>query len=116
MNLGRVELCLNVKDLTVSLEFYHKLGFVDLEIYPEEGWGILQYRDFVLGLYQGHIKENLLNFRGGNIYRLKDSIEKCGLQMEKWESVNEDGTGSIFMRDPDNNLLYLDTSPGELED
>ncbi len=116
MNLGRVELCLHVKELTTSLEFYHKLGFIDQEVYPEEGWGILHYRDFVLGLYQGYIEENLLNFRGGNIYRLQNWLKKTGLPIEKTEAVNEDGIGSIYMRDPDNNLLYLDTSPGELED
>lgn len=116
MNLGHASLCLNVKDIQKAYEFYKSLGFKNYEIHLDQGWVILFYRDFYLGLFQGHIQENMINFRGGNIENLKKWLEKQEIQIEKVESINEDGSGSFFIRDPDGNLIYFDTSIEELEE
>lgn len=115
MNIGHLELCLNVKDLQASLEFYHKLGYEDVGVYEKEKWAILQYRNNILGLYEGHIQENCLNFRGGNIKKLVEEFERKGIPFESVPVQNEDGSGSAFLRDPDGNLVFLDTAPEELE-
>lgn len=82
MELGRFELCLNVADLAVSLAFYTKLGFH--RVAGKEGLGVVvvQSGDCRIGLYAGHIAENLLNFRGGNIPDLAEQVRARGVELE----------------------------------
>jgi hypothetical protein len=65
MDLGEYYPCLNVKNLTRSIEFYLKLDFRIIEDHRSENWAVLQHNNMALCLYQGHIDENLINFRGG---------------------------------------------------
>jgi len=116
MNIGYIELCLNVKDLQKSLDFYHKLGFEDVSVFLKEKWAILQYSENILGLFEGHIQENCLNFRGGNVKKLIEEFDHLGIPFESVPVLNDDGSGSAFLRDPDGNLLFFDTAPEELEE
>jgi|ADurb_Total_1013_FD_contig_101_122265_length_953_multi_2_in_0_out_0_2 catechol 2,3-dioxygenase-like lactoylglutathione lyase family enzyme len=115
MNIGHASLCLNVQDIQQTFDFYTKLGFSVHEKHLEQGWVILYHRHFYLGLFQGHITENMINFRGGHIASLKEWMDKVGITIEKVESIHENGSGSFFIRDPDGNSIYFDTTPEELE-
>jgi lactoylglutathione lyase len=116
MNIGHLEICLNVKDLRRSLDFYHKIGYEDVSVFLKDKWAILRYRENILGLYEGHIQENCLNFRGGNITKLIEEFDNLGIPFESVPVFNDDGSGSAFLRDPDGNLLFFDTAPEELEE
>lgn len=109
-------MCLAVKDLSASLIFYHKLGYKDHCIHLEDKWAILTYRGGILGLYEGHIKENCFNFRGGNIEHLVKFLEDNNIEVESVPLLNKDGSGTAFLRDPDNNLIFFDTAKEELEE
>lgn len=65
MDLGEYHHCLNVKDLAQSIVFYLKLNFRIIGDHRVDNWAVLQHNNMVLCLFQGHIDNNLLNFRGG---------------------------------------------------
>ncbi|MHC4471763.1 MAG: VOC family protein [Planctomycetota bacterium] len=109
IDLGNFQLCLNVEDLARSQEFYSKLGFERVGGVPEKGWAILRHGDCTLGLYQGHIGENLLNYRGGDVFAIAASLKGAGLTMEMDAVKEADGTDGAMVRDPDGNLIYFNT-------
>jgi len=109
LDLGRFELCLNVADIARSLEFYGRLGFTRVGGEPEERWVILENSGTRLGLYQGHIRETMLNFRGADVFSAAAEMKARGLALET-EAVREpDGTDGATLRDPDGHLIYLNT-------
>jgi catechol 2,3-dioxygenase-like lactoylglutathione lyase family enzyme len=83
MNLGRFELCLQVADIERSLGFYTKLGFHPVASGAEHGVVVIRSGDCRIGLRQGHIAENLLNFRGGNMAEIAREAKASGLEFEK---------------------------------
>jgi catechol 2,3-dioxygenase-like lactoylglutathione lyase family enzyme len=113
MELGRFELCLRVADIHQSLRFYTTLGFRAVAGNPDEGVVVIVNGDCRLGLYQGHIAENLLNFRGGDIPQIAEQAQSHGLQFEKSPFSGHDGSMAALLRDPDGNAVYLVSHPGE---
>ena len=114
-DLGEYFPCLNVKDLEKSIDFYQKLGFKITDDQRPDNWAVLQHNNMVLCLYQGHIKENLINFRGGDIEEIVKIASAEGLEFEKPAAVEEDGSWSAEIRDPDGNSIYFNTFPDERE-
>ncbi len=114
LNLGRFELSLNVTDLERSVEFYERLGFTAVEGDPAEGWRIMINGDLRLGLYRGHIPANLLNFRGGDVFALARELKMRGVVLESGPEIESDGSAGASLRDPDGNLVYLNTHPDEV--
>jgi len=96
MNIGHASLCLNVRDIQQAFTFYTQLGFLVHEEHLKQGWAILHHRDFYLGLFQDHISENMINFRGGHIAKLKEWMENKGIAIEKVETIQQDGSGSFL--------------------
>lgn len=113
MKLGWCELCLNVMNLERSLDFYEKLGFSEVEVDLDDGWAVLELSNLVLALYKGHIKENMINFRGGDVSRIAGELKARGLDMEEDFHIEDDGSAGATLRDPDGNLIYFNTHPGE---
>ncbi|MCB8959510.1 MAG: VOC family protein [Ardenticatenales bacterium] len=62
MDLGEFLPCLNVRDLEASIQFYETIGFRLIEDGRAENWAVLQHNNMAVALYQGHIRENLINF------------------------------------------------------
>ena len=113
IKLGRFEFCLTVKDIKESLGFYKKLGFKSKDGNLDEGWQIIEHGNCILGLYQGHIKVNLLNFRGGDVFAIAEYLKSQGLELAKDAFTEEDGSAAAEIRDPDGNCVYFNTFPGE---
>jgi catechol 2,3-dioxygenase-like lactoylglutathione lyase family enzyme len=111
--LGRFEYCLNVADVGKSLEFYEKLGFSQTGGNIEQGWAIVKHGNCILGLYQGHIPTNLLNFRSGDVFAVAEVLKSRGLAFETDAHQEEDGSDGAEILDPDGNLIYFNTAPGE---
>lgn len=111
--LGRFEYCLNVADIRKSLGFYKKLGFKERQGNIEQGWMVIEHSNCILGLYQGHIPKNTLNFRGGDVYAIVDVLKSQGLTMEVDAHKESDGSDGAEILDPDGNLIYFNTAPGE---
>lgn len=115
MDLGEYFPCLNVKDLEASMVFYKKLNFKVTEDHSAEGWAILQHNNMVLCLYQGHIINNLINFRGGDIPSIVEEGKSAGLEFSKPAEQEADGSWGAEIIDPDGNVIYFNTFPEERE-
>ena len=110
--LGRFDMCLDVKDVKKSAEFYHILGFEDVEGNIEEGWLVVAQGNARIGLYQGHVKEPTLNFRGGDVMEISEALREKGIEFEKGPTQNENGASATF-KDPDGYVIFLDTHKSE---
>jgi len=113
MDLGQFELCLQVADLGRPLDFYTKLGFRQVAGSREDGVVVVRNGDCRIGLYQGHIAENLLNVRSGDIAEIARRVQTNGLAFEKPPFAGEDGGMSALLRVPDGNAAYLVSHPDE---
>ena len=113
MDLGEYYPCLNVQDLARSIDFYLKLGFTITSDQREENWAVLQHNNMALCLYQGHIEQNLINFRGGDIQEIASEIISQGLSLSKPAAQEPDGSWSAEIIDPDGNVIYFNTFPEE---
>lgn len=116
MDLGEYYPCLNVQNLEQSILFYQKLGFQIIADHRDENWAVLQHNNMALCLFQGHIKENLINFRGGDIEEIVEEATANGLEFTKPAMAESDGSWSAEIRDPDGNCIYFNTYPDEREE
>ena len=115
MDLGENYHCLNVKDLQVSIDFYLKLDFKIIKDCRSENSCVLQHNNMALSLYQGHITETLINFRGGDIDAIHKEATDRGLEFEKPAVCHPDGSWNATIRDPDGNCIFFNTFPDERE-
>ena len=65
MKLGAFSVSLSVKDLTISRNFYEKLGFVVFAGEEEKNYLIMKNGDSLIGLFQGMFENNILTFNPG---------------------------------------------------
>jgi catechol 2,3-dioxygenase-like lactoylglutathione lyase family enzyme len=113
MELGWCDVCLPVKDVTASRDFYSKLGFRVVEGKIEEGWQVMTNDDLRVGLYKGHTDEMMLNFRGGDVFANAEALKAKELVFEKGPVLERDQSAAVILRDPDGNAIFLTTAPGE---
>jgi hypothetical protein len=66
----------------------------------------LKNENCTISLYKDDIKANLLNFRGGNVEEIASVL---GIKPE----VEPDGSVGAWITDPDGNMIYFNTMPGE---
>jgi catechol 2,3-dioxygenase-like lactoylglutathione lyase family enzyme len=115
MDLGQCYLCLNVANLEASVDFYRRLGFEIIEDHSVENWVHLQHNNLILSLYQEHIENNLINFRGGDIEFIVHEAEKNELRFGQKPTKHQDGSWSAEIKDPDGNIIFFNTFPKERE-
>ena len=115
MDLGEYHHCLNVIDLTQSIDFYVKLNFTIIGDHRKDNWAVLQHNNMVLCLFQGHIDDNLINFRGGDIEAIYKEAIGQGLEFAKPAHIEPDGSWSAEIHDPDGNIIYFNTFSEERE-
>jgi len=109
--LGHFELALKVADLSVSLAFYLKLGFIPIERNPKDGVVVVQNGVCRIALCQGHLTENLLNFRGGDISVIAEQLQETGVEFTKPPVTDAKGGTTALLHDPDGNAIYLGSYP-----
>ena len=120
MKLGAFSVSLSVKDLTISKEFYTKLGFEVFAGGMDQNYLIMKNGDALIGLFQGMFQGNILTFNPGwdqNAANLDDftdirDIQKY-LKKENLELLSEadetvSGPTSLMLSDPDGNVILLD--------
>jgi predicted lactoylglutathione lyase len=115
MELGDFYPYLDVKNLERSIEFYARLDFRMVEDHRAERWAVMRHGNMVLCLFEGHIERNLMNFRGGDVEAIVREGRARGLEFAKPAAVEEHGSWSAEILDPDGNCLYFDTTAEELE-
>lgn len=117
--IGFFELCFDVEDLEKSLEFYEKLGFKVVKGAIEYGTCGISNGDIQFTLFtENYIEQEfgvkfIFNFRGGNVEENFKRLKNQGVVFEKNPTTWEDGSIDAKLRDPDGNLIYLDTHPSE---
>jgi len=119
MQLGAFSVSLAVKDLTVSRDFYEKLGF---SVFAGDGqnWQILRNGDHVIGLFQGMFGKNILTFNPGwdqsaqnlesftDIRELQGQLKSAGVSLDQEADGSTVGPASIMLTDPDGNQILID--------
>ncbi len=120
MNLGSFSVSLAVKDLTVSRDYYEKLGFELFGGDPEQNWIILKNGDHVLGLFQGMFEENILAFNLGwdqnaneldsytDVRELQRELKNRGITLSSEVDESTSGPASLMLTDPDGNQILID--------
>ena len=129
--LGWGNICLNVADINASLDFYNKLGCTMVGGNPAEGWVVVNNAITGIGLFQGHITEPMINFRGYDIQKLATEMKRRGFTLEseatfnaadwppEWSqdaqgnSLPDEGSPSFTIKDPAGVAVFFDTVPGE---
>lgn len=120
MNLGAFSISLAVRDLTVSREFYEKLGFEVVHGAAEQNWLILKNREHVVGLFQGMFDKNILTFNPGwgqdaqptaeytDVRELQRVLEERGVKFMTRADETTTGPASFMITDPDGNPILVD--------
>ena len=120
MDLGSFSVSLAVKDLTVSRDYYEKLGFELFGGVPEQNWIVLKNGDHVLGLFQGMFEENILTFNPGwdqnankldsftDVRDLQRELKKRGISLSSEVDESTSGPASLMLTDPDGNQILID--------
>lgn len=120
MKLGAFSISLNVKDLSVSKEFYEKLGFTVFGGQKEHGYLIMKNGDTIIGLFQGMFEQNILTFNPGwdqdcntlkdfsDVRELHKEIKNQNIATDQVSLDGEVGPGSFVVIDPDGNPILID--------
>ena len=113
---GYFSYCLKTKDSHASRDWYRALGF---EVgNPSDGPHIrLRASDCRLDL-MGFLSENLLNFRGADVFRVYEQLmsadQPCEGQPQRYTKEEFGSPGMHWRtRDPDGHVVYFDTTDSE---
>jgi hypothetical protein len=120
LKLGAFSMSLNVKDVTISKEFYEKLGFTVFGGSLEQKYLIMKNGNTLIGIFQGMFEENMLTFNPGwdeNAKNVKDWDDVRVIQKEliakeiaiaPETDEKTDGPAYIMLSDPDGNMILID--------
>lgn len=120
MNLGAFSISLSVKDLSISKDFYEKLGFTQFAGSLEQNYLILKNGNALVGLFQGMFEGNILTFNPGwdenaanletfdDIRAIQKQLEKEGIPISPEIDETTSGPASLMITDPDGNMILLD--------
>jgi catechol 2,3-dioxygenase-like lactoylglutathione lyase family enzyme len=117
LELGWLDVCLRCADLAASLDFYMKLGFEKVEGDVAEGWVVVVNQSGRIGLFCDNFMGEepfSLNFRGGNIREIAKSLVDRAIEPDAEPKFVGESGGSIRLRDPDGNLVFIDGHDGEI--
>ena len=120
MKLGAFSVSLSVKDLTISKEFYTKLGFEVFAGGMDQNYLIMKNGDSLIGLFQGMFQGNILTFNPGwdqnaanlddftDIRDIQKHLKKENLELLSEADETVSGPTSLMLTDPDGNVILLD--------
>lgn len=120
MKLGAFSVSLSVKDLTISKEFYTKLGFEVFAGGMDQNYLIMKNGNALIGLFQGMFQGNILTFNPGwdqnaanlddftDIRDIQKHLKKENLELLSEADETVSGPTSLMLSDPDGNVILLD--------
>ena len=120
MDLGNFSVSLAVKKLSVSREFYEKLGFEVFGGDASQGWLIMKSASCVIGLFEGMFEKNTLTFNPGwdaeaqkldsftDVREIQKTLKAKGIEMSSEVDEASSGPGSCMVIDPDGNPILID--------
>ena len=120
MDLGCFSISLTVEDLTVSKEFYEKLGFEVTGGDPDQNYLILKNGDAVIGLFHGMFEKNILTFNPGitiegktlesftDVREIQRVLEERGAELIHRADPDSEGPAHLTFEDPDGNPILID--------
>ncbi len=121
MDLGAFSVSLAVSDITRSLEFYERLGFVASGGDADQGWLILRNHHTTIGIFAGMFDRNMLTFNPGldgatmmfvdeftDVRSIQSSLEADGIALGDRADPDTSGAASITAEDPDGNPILID--------
>ena len=122
MELGPFTICLAVKDLEASKNFYEKLGFTGSTPDPaHKNWLAMRNGGTTIGLFQGIFDKNTLCFNPGGHYgepplpnftdirELAQELKTKGVEFTKEEGLSsKSGPAGFILTDPDGNEILVE--------
>jgi len=120
MDLGAFSVCLAVKDIHASKEFYEKLGFTQRSGDITKNWIVLKKGIVVIGLFQGILDKNVLTFSPGwdqdaqelkeftDVRDIQKEFKKQGLNLIREANEETSGPEHFILEDPDGNRIMFD--------
>ncbi len=120
MELGAFCMCLTVKDLETSRQFYEKFGFQAAGGDAAKNWLVLKNGDHKIGLFQGMFEKNMLTFNPGwdmnaqklgaftDVRELQRQLKAHGVKMESEADESTTGPAYFMAADPDGNPILVD--------
>lgn len=120
LKLGVFSNSLSVKDLTLSKEFYEKLGFTIMGGSMESNYLIMKNGNSIIGLFQGMFEGNIMTFNPGwdenaqnvkefdDIRKIQKVISEKGINLENKIDETTSGPASLMFTDPDGNVILID--------
>lgn len=120
MDLGAFSVCLAVRDIHVSKEFYEKLGFTQRSGDISQNWVVLKNGSVVIGLFQGILDQNVLTFSPGwdqdakelkeytDVRDIQKELKKKGAKLSREANEETSGPEHFILEDPDGNKIMFD--------
>jgi len=120
MDLGAFSVCLAVKDIHASKEFYEKLGFTQRSGDISPNWIVLKNGNVVIGLFQGMFDENIMTFSPGwdqdakelkeyvDVRDIQKEFKKKGVRLSREANEETSGPEHFILEDPDGNKIMFD--------
>lgn len=120
MKLGAFSVSLSVKDINVSQQFYEGLGFRVFAGSTEKNYLIMKNGNALIGLFKGMFEGNMLTFNPGwdenaskleqfdDVREIQRELRSKNIKLDSEADENTSGPASIFLTDPDGNVILLD--------
>lgn len=120
MNLGNFCVCLNVKDIHKSKEFYENLAFKAVSGDISQNWIVMKNGSCKIGLFQGMFERNVMTFNPGwdenanklesftDVRELQRQIKAKGIELQTEADEKTSGPAYLILEDPDGNPIYID--------
>lgn len=120
MKLGAFSISLAVKDLQASKTFYEHLGFTAFAGGETQKYLIMKNGNALVGLFQGMFAGNILTFNPGwdenatlqenfdDVREIQKHLKSKGVALSTEADETTTGPASIFLTDPDGNVVLID--------
>ena len=111
VSIGSYSLSLNVRDISASKDFYHKLGFTPMPGMGsiEQKWMILSNGEVRIGLFQGMFPSNTITFNPTDGRSVYQTLKDDGIEPTFASGMDKpEGPCTFSIADPDGNPILID--------
>ena len=120
MKLGAFSISLNVKDLTISKEFYENLGFKVFAGSMDKNYLIMKNENALVGLFQGMFEGNIMTFNPGwdenaqniesfdDVREIQSQLKAKNVKLISEADTDSTGPANAMLTDPDGNIILID--------